>query len=117
MEQPSNEATFAGVKIATAVYAFLGSAISLSYAKQMTRIQALVALVSGVITSVAVQPLVMDKLGLSSSVANSISFLLGLVSMRAIPALLTLVDRSKRAKVPLLPDEPPVPDDTHGGLK
>lgn len=106
MDQPSNETVVAGVKIATAVYAFFGAAISLSYAKEMSPLQVAISVVSGVITSVAVQPLVMVKFDLSPSVSNSIAFLLGLISMRAIPVVLAVVDRFKKVKLPALPDAP-----------
>lgn len=89
-----------GIKLATLIFSFLGAAVSLSYAKELTRWQALTALTTGTVASVAATPLVLHYLGLSEGFERGVAFMVGLVAMRAIPAILALVDRIKSIKLP-----------------
>jgi len=94
----------AGIKIATLVFSFLGAAVSLSYAKEMTRTQAVVAVLAGTAVAVSAAPLALHYLGLSEPFERGIAFFSGLVAMRAVPVLLALVDRVRDVKLPSLPD-------------
>ena len=88
-----NLADWAGVKsAATLVWAFLGSALSMSYMPKMTRAQTAVAIAAGVVTAVALAPLALHSLGWPDSLERGVSFLLGLVAMPLLPALF---DRAK----------------------
>lgn len=104
METPSTESTVFGVKVASLVFGFLGSALSLSYAKEMSRRQAATAVAAGTIIAVAVEPLVLHYLALPPVLGRAVAFVLGLVAMRLVPAVLSLTDRVKDAKLPVLPD-------------
>lgn len=91
-----------GVKSATLLFSFLGSACSLSYAKDMTRPQALTALLVGTLVAVSGAPLVMQWLGTGwpDTLERFISFFMGLVAMRFVPALLSAVDALKNLRSP-----------------
>jgi hypothetical protein len=102
MDQPTT--TIAGVKLATLLFAFLGSCVSLSYANEMTRVQMVTAVVSGVAVAVSAAPLVLHYLVLDDTLERAVSFFLGLVAMRAIPVLFSWVDRMRDFKFPSLPD-------------
>lgn len=98
----STEQTMMGVKVATLLFSFFGAACSLSYAKDMTRTQALVALTVGTLVAVSGAPLAMYYLGTSwpESLERFISFFMGLVAMRFVPALLAAVDALKSLRTP-----------------
>lgn len=102
MDQPIN--SLAGIKYATLIFALIGSAVSLSYAKEMTRFQMFVAIISGTAVSVSATPLVLQYLGMSDSLERAIAFFAGLVAMRFIPVLFAWVDRLRDIKLPNLPD-------------
>ncbi|MES2729911.1 MAG: hypothetical protein V4621_07455 [Pseudomonadota bacterium] len=104
MDQNQVETTVAGVSLATIIFGFFGSAISLSYAKEMTRPRAIVAVIAGTVTAIAVTPLAMHYLNWPNALANGVSFLLGLVTLSAIPVIFSLVERVKDFKFPQLPD-------------
>lgn len=102
MDQPIN--TLAGIKYATLVFAFLGSAVSLRYAKELTRFQMFISIIAGTAVSVSASPLVLHYLNLSDSLERAIAFFAGLFAMRGVPVLLSLVDRLRDIKLPNLPD-------------
>jgi len=97
-----SEETFMGVKSATLLFSFLGSACSLSYAKDMTRPQALTALAVGTLVAVSGAPLCMQWLGTGwpETSERFVSFFMGLVAMRFVPALLSAVDALKNVRSP-----------------
>lgn len=93
-----------GVKAATLVFSFVGAAVSLSYAKEMTRGQAITAVLAGTAVAVSAAPLALHYLGLPDPFERGLAFFAGLVAMRAVPALLAVVDRFRNVKLPSLPD-------------
>jgi small neutral amino acid transporter SnatA (MarC family) len=97
-----SEDTFMGVKSATALFSFIGAAGSLSYAKDLTRTQALSALAIGTMVAVSGAPLVMQWLGSSwpDTMERFIGFFMGLVAMRLVPAVLSAVDALKTLRTP-----------------
>jgi hypothetical protein len=101
---PSPVETVAGVKVATLVFSFLGAAVSLSYAKEMTRGQAVTAVLAGTSVAVSAAPLALHYLGLPDPFERGLAFFAGLVAMRAVPALLAVVDRFRNVKLPNVPD-------------
>jgi hypothetical protein len=94
----------AGVKVATLVFSFVGAAVSLSYAKEMTRGQAITAVLAGTAVAVAGAPLALHYLGLPDALERGVGFFAGLVAMRMVPVLLAVVDRFRDVKLPNLPD-------------
>lgn len=102
---PSTFENVAGVKVATLVFSFIGAAVSLSYAKEMTRGQAITAVLAGTAVAVSAAPLALHYLGLPDPFERGLAFFAGLVAMRAVPALLAVVDRFRNVKLPSLPDK------------
>lgn len=101
----TTESTILGVKSATLVCSFIGAALSLSYAKEMTRAQAIVAVLTGTSVAVFAAPLALHYLGLSEVFERAVAFFVGLVSIRAVPVALEVVERFRHIKLPSLPDE------------
>lgn len=101
---PNTAESIAGIKVATVVFSFLGAAVSLSYAKEMTRVQAVTAVLAGTAVAVSAAPLALHYLGLPDQFERGLGFFAGLVAMRAVPALLAIVDRFRNIKIPNVPD-------------
>jgi hypothetical protein len=102
---PQTIENVAGIKVATLVFSFIGAAVSLSYAKEMTRGQAITAVFAGTAVAVSAAPLALHYLGLPDPFERGLAFFAGLVAMRAVPALLAVVDRFRNVKLPSLPDK------------
>lgn len=99
------EHTILGVKTATLVCSFIGAALSLSYAKEMTRTQAVLAVMTGTSVAVFAAPLAMHYLGLPELFERAVAFFVGLLSIRAVPVALSVVERFRDIKLPSLPDK------------
>ncbi len=82
------------------VAGLLGSVVSLSYTKELSKFQLFSAVIGGTITAYYTAPLLRHYLGLPDGFENAIAFLVGLAAMRAIPALLSFVDRLRDIKLP-----------------
>lgn len=101
---PIDFESMTGVKVATLVGGFIGAAVSLSYTKELTRGQVITAVLAGSAVAVSAAPLALHYLGLSDPMERFLAFFGGLVAMRAVPALLAVVDRFRNVKLPSLPD-------------
>lgn len=104
IETPSSN-TVAGISYVVLIGAFIGSAASLSYAKEMTKRQAMTAFLVGGAVACAATPLAMHYLGAPAELAGAMAFFWGLGAMRAVPVFFALIDRSRSAKLPGLPDQ------------
>lgn len=102
IEPPSPADSVAGIKYATMIFSFVGAAVSLSYAKEMTRPQALTAIIVGTACAVMATPLALHYLGLPSELERAIAFFAGLAAMRAVPVFFSLIDRLKDIQLPWL---------------
>jgi Kef-type K+ transport system membrane component KefB len=94
----------AGIKYGVLIAGFVGAALSLSYAKEMTRTQALTAITVGTVVSVMATPLALHYLALPEEFDRAIAFFTGLAAMRAVPVLFSLIDRLRDIKLPWLSD-------------
>jgi Kef-type K+ transport system membrane component KefB len=94
----------AGIKYATIVCAFVGAAVSLSYAKEMTKAQAVTAIIVGTAVAVMATPLALHYLGLANELERAIAFFAGLAAMRSVPVFFSLIDRLRDIKLPWLSD-------------
>lgn len=104
IEPTSAPNAVAGISYAVLIGAFIGSAASLSYAKEMTRRQAMTAFLVGGAVACAATPLAMHYLKAPTELAGAVSFFWGLGAMRVVPVFFALIDRAKGAKLPMLPD-------------
>ncbi len=102
MDQHTLE-TLTGVKVATLVFAFIGSAISLRYTKEMTKFQMVTALLTGIAVAVAGAPLALHYVVHDETLERSVSFVLALCAMRLIPTAFAWVDSLRDIKLPSLP--------------
>ncbi len=105
--EPSADSV-AGIKYSALIFSFAGAAVSLSYAKEMTRTQALTAITAGTVVAVMATPLVVHYLGLPPELERAIAFFAGLAAMRAVPVFFSLIDRLRDIRLPWLsePKEP-----------
>lgn len=94
--------TIAGVKYASVAVAFFGSALALTFTKELTRSQAIASFFGGAGVAVIGAPAALEYLSLtgSASYERLITFLAALCAMRAVPVLFAIVDRFKDIKLP-----------------
>jgi uncharacterized membrane protein YccC len=89
-----------GIKVGTAVFGFAGGIISLAFIKNLTRGQAALAVFVGLVTSIALTPMIAGWIGPEhSGVENGIAFLIGLCAMSALPALQSSIPNQIRRKL------------------
>ena len=101
-----------GMKYATIVFSFLGSAMSLSYAKEMTKPQAITAIVTGATVAVMAAPVALHYLALPDTFERAVGFFGGLGAMRLVPVFFALIDRLRDIRLPWLTDTKTPPDST-----
>lgn len=104
LQPPTAEESLAGIKYGTLIFAFLGAAVSLSYAKELTRPQAVTAVLTGTAVAVMATPMALHYLDLPASLERAVAFFAGLAAMRAVPVLFDLIDRLRDIKLPWLSD-------------
>lgn len=104
MQIDPNADSVAGIKYSVLVLGFLGAAVSLSYAKELTRTQALTAITGGTVVSVMATPLALHYLGLPAELDRAVAFFAGLAAMRLVPVFFSLIDRLRDIKLPWLAD-------------
>lgn len=104
VQPPNAEDSIAGIKYGVIIFAFLGAAVSLSYAKEMTRGQAVTAMLTGTAVAVMAAPVALHYLDLPPSLERAVAFFAGLAAMRAVPVFFTLIDRLRDIKLPWLSD-------------
>ena len=85
MSEPVSSAL--GIKLGTSVFGFAGGIVSLAFVKDLTRTQAVLAVLVGLVTAIAITPLISEWTGLKSAgVENGVAFVIGLCAMSALPA-------------------------------
>lgn len=77
--------SYLGLKIPTMVAGFAGATVSLAFNQKLTVLQALSAMVVGLLTANYTTDLVMLKLGISQDLHNGTAFGIGAMAMSAIP--------------------------------
>lgn len=96
--QPTDLDNVAGAAL---IPGFLGAALSLSYAKDLTRKQAIVAVALGCAVAKFGSPLVMHWLGGNwAGLDGCIGFFLGLFTMPLVPALQSAIGNLRNLKTP-----------------
>lgn len=104
LQPPNAEESIAGIKYGVLVFSFLGAAVSLSYAKELTRAQAVTAVLTGTAVAVMAAPLALHYLEWPASLERAVGFFAGLAAMRGVPVILALIDRLRDIKLPWLSD-------------
>lgn len=81
-----------GVKGATVVAGFAGAVVSLSFVKELSKTQMVVAVLVGSVTAAYLTPLLLASLHLPSELQNGGAFLIGLTAMNVIPGIIKLTE-------------------------
>ena len=87
--------TFLGLKYSATIAGFLGSLVALTFLKELTVLQMLAALTTGITTSCYTTPIFMYYLGLPVVINDGVAFIVGVVAMNLIPALIKLSEGIK----------------------
>ena len=85
-----------GFKVATVVAGFLGGVICLSYLRELTRVQAAGAVLTGAITASYGTPALMYYISMPPPLENFAAFFIGLTAMNIIPGLIKMSDLFRR---------------------
>lgn len=86
-----------GLKFATLLAGVAGGVVSLSFIKELTKLQAVTSVVTGALTAGYQTPMAIQYLSLTSPEAqNCAAFVIGLTAMNIIPGLLKLSEMFKR---------------------
>lgn len=87
-----------GVKLASTIAGFAGGVVSLAFVQNLTRFQAVMAVIVGALTASYLTPAVVEKLSISPELRSGSAFVIGLCAMsiipiikRAVPAIAALV--------------------------
>jgi hypothetical protein len=98
MADPSAADAVTGVKTAFLIAGFAGGIASLSFVKELTAKQAVLAVLTGALTAGYATPIVLHYFGGPSgpSYENGAAFVIGLTAMNIIPGLLKLSEIFKR---------------------
>lgn len=97
--QPSDLENATGVSLLTLVPGFLGAALQLSYAKDLSRAQALVALALGTAVAIYGAPLVihwMPEAWHSEPLERGFAFFMGLFAMPLVPIVQDVISTNLR---------------------
>lgn len=95
MTEPT-AATFVGAKYSASIAGFFGSVVALTFLKELTVLQMLLAVFTGCATSTYTTPLFMHYLSVSSELNDGVAFVIGVVAMNLVPAVLALVDSVRK---------------------
>lgn len=87
--------TLFGVKHSALLAGFVGSLVALTFLRELTRLQMLAALGTGLATSTYLTPLVMRYFTIPSDMNDGVAFLLGVVAMNIIPAVIAIPEAIK----------------------
>lgn len=101
---PSDFENATGINGVAAVAAFIGAAASLRWAKELTVMGAISAVIIGTVAAVAGTPALLTYFKLAPVYENGIAFLIGLGAMQAVPVFFAIIDRVRAVKIPGVPD-------------
>lgn len=95
MPEPTTAAAsgFLGVKLASLVAGFAGGVVSLSYLRELTKSQMLLAVATGSLTAGYITPAVLHYIAFPPELENGIAFLVGLTAMNVVPGFIALANR------------------------
>lgn len=88
--------TFVGVKYSTAIAGFFGSVVALTFAKELTILRLLFAILTGALTSVYTTDIAVHYLGIDPTLDNGVAFLIGLTAMALIPVVFSFIEQLKK---------------------
>jgi len=89
-------ATLVGVKYSTAIAGFFGSVVALTFAKELTILRLLFAILTGCVTSVYTTDMAVHYLGIEPTLDNGVAFLIGLTAMALIPVVFSFIEQLKK---------------------
>lgn len=84
-----------GLEAGTLLAGFLGAIVSLRFLRDLTVIQALLAVITGAVVAGYTAPIAKHYLSLSEPMKHGLGFLLGLTAMNLVPGVVRLTDRFK----------------------
>lgn len=100
-QPPSPFEVVAGLKFATLIAGFAGGVVSLSFVAQLTRTQAVAAVITGALSAAYLTPVLTHYYSIPVALENGIGFFIGLTAMNLLPGVIALSERwRKDPKIP-----------------
>lgn len=96
MADPTADGGVMGVKLTALLAGFAGGVVSLSFVKELTVKQAVLAVFTGAVTAAYGTPLAVHYFNIPQPYENGSAFVIGLTAMNIIPGLLKLTEIFKR---------------------
>lgn len=96
------EASFLGLKFSTLLAGFVGGLVSLSFLKDLTRFQAILAVFTGIASAGYLTPALQLWIQVGPELENAVAFVIGLCGMNIIPGLLFVSERFRANPVSFL---------------
>lgn len=87
---------YLGMKTSVMVAGFAGGVVSLSYLRELTCLQMVMAVLAGTVTSGYLTPLAQHWITMPTEAENAVAFLLGLTAMNIVPGFLKLSEIFRR---------------------
>ena len=100
-----------GVKLSVIIAGFIGSVISLSFVRQLTRMQMVAAVGTGTFTANYLTPLATHYAGLTIDMESGAAFLIGIMAMNIIPGFMRLSEIFKTDPRSFIPGQKGQSDD------
>lgn len=88
--------TLVGVKYSTAIAGFFGSVVALTFAKELTILRLLFAILTGCVTSVYTTDMAVHYFDVEPTLDNGVAFLIGLTAMALIPVVFSFIEQLKK---------------------
>jgi predicted membrane channel-forming protein YqfA (hemolysin III family) len=88
--------TLVGVKYSIIIAGFFGSVIALTFAKELTLLRLIFAILTGCVTSIYTTDIAVHYLGIEPTLDNGVAFLIGLTAMALIPVIFSFIEQIKR---------------------
>ena len=88
--------TLVGVKYSTAIAGFFGSVVALTFAKELTLLRLLFAILTGCVTSVYTTDMAVHYFDVEPTLDSGVAFLIGLTAMALIPVVFSFIEQLKK---------------------
>lgn len=96
MADPTADGGVLGIKFAVILAGFAGGVVSLSFVKELSARQAMLAVFTGTVTANYLTPVVASYFDALHAYENPTAFVIGLTAMNLIPGVLKLSEMFKR---------------------
>lgn len=100
-----------GLKFSVILAGFLGGVLSLSFVRELSKSQMVIAVCTGTVTTHYLTPLALHYTGLTLDLESGVAFLIGIMAMNIIPGFIRLSELFKADPRQFIPGQKGQPTD------